>query len=52
MHKDRRIGVVVPAYNGERLIGDTLRGMPDWVDRVYLWWTMAARTGPARLQPR
>ena len=36
MHKDLKIGVVVPAYNEERLIGDTLRGMPEWVDRVYV----------------
>lgn len=28
------IGVVVPAYNEERLISDTVSGMPDFVDKI------------------
>jgi glycosyltransferase involved in cell wall biosynthesis len=31
-----RIGVVVPAYNEELLIGETLRGMPEYVDKIYV----------------
>ncbi|MCQ1535115.1 glycosyltransferase [Methanosarcina sp. KYL-1] len=31
-----RIGVVVPAYNEELLIGDTLKGIPEYVDRIYV----------------
>ncbi len=34
MYKDRRIGVVIPAYNEERLISKTLETLPDFVDRV------------------
>jgi glycosyltransferase involved in cell wall biosynthesis len=32
--RGRRIGVIVPAFNEERLIGKTLGGMPPGVDRV------------------
>lgn len=35
VYKGKRIAVVVPAYNEEELILDTLRGMPDIVDRIY-----------------
>ena len=31
-----RIGVVVPAYNEERLITATVDGIPDYVDRIYI----------------
>jgi len=31
-----RIAVVVPAHNEERLIGETLSGIPDYVSRVYV----------------
>lgn len=36
MYGGLRIGVVVPAYNEERLIGRTLETMPDFVDRVFV----------------
>ena len=36
MYRERRIAVVVPAYNEELLIGPTLDTMPECVDRVYV----------------
>ena len=35
MYRGLRVAVVVPAYNEETLIGDTLAGIPELVDRVY-----------------
>lgn len=36
MYRDHRIGVAVPAYNEEKLIGKTLSGIPEFVDRIYV----------------
>ena len=32
----KRVAVVVPAYDEERLVGETLHGIPTFVDRVYV----------------
>ncbi|MFD1571298.1 glycosyltransferase family 2 protein [Halorubrum laminariae] len=36
MYRDHTIGVVVPAYNEEGLIGNVIRTMPGFVDRIYV----------------
>ncbi len=36
MYKGLRIGVVVPAYNEEDLIGETLFGIPDYIDHIFV----------------
>jgi len=35
-YQGKKIAVVVPAHNEELLIGETLRGIPDFVARVYV----------------
>ena len=36
LYRDHRVAVVVPAYNEELLIGETLTGVPDYVANVYV----------------
>lgn len=36
MYRDHTISVVVPAYNEELLIVDTLESVPDFVDKIYV----------------
>ena len=32
----KRVAVVIPAYNEERLVGPTIEGIPNFVDRIYV----------------
>lgn len=36
MYKDKKIALVIPAYNEEKLIARTLEGIPDVIDTVYV----------------
>ena len=36
MYKGKSIGIVVPAYNEELLIGKTLSTIPDFVDKIFV----------------
>lgn len=36
MYSDHTVGVVIPVYNEEGFIGDVIREMPDYVDRMYV----------------
>lgn len=36
MYKEQKIGVVIPAYNEQLLILETLSGMPEYVDQIFV----------------
>lgn len=36
MYESYTLGIVVPAYNEEKLISGTLQGMPEFADRIYV----------------
>ncbi|HUU79115.1 MAG TPA: glycosyltransferase [candidate division Zixibacteria bacterium] len=36
MYNGKKIGIVIPAYNEEDLIDDTLNGMPSFADTIYV----------------
>ncbi len=36
MYKKHKVGVVIPAYNEELLIAETIRSVPEFVDNIYV----------------
>ena len=36
MYKGRRVAVVIPAYNEERFIGQVIRALPEFVDKIII----------------
>lgn len=56
MYEDNTVGVVVPAYNEERFVGEVIDTIPGYVDRIYVvddcsvddtWSVIQARAAPA-----
>jgi len=50
MYSQHRIGIVIPAYNEENLIQDTLRSIPPFVDRVYVVDDGSTDSTPAKIK--
>ncbi|NTW21691.1 MAG: glycosyltransferase, partial [Nostocales cyanobacterium W4_Combined_metabat2_030] len=36
MYRNKRISLVIPAYNEEKVIGRTLQNIPELIDRIYV----------------
>ena len=36
MYKNKKIGVVIPAYNEAKFIADVVTGLPDYIDKVFI----------------
>ena len=36
MYKGHKIAVVVPAYNEQLLLPETIRGMPEYIDKIII----------------
>jgi len=36
VYRDKKIALVIPAYNEEKLIKPTLENVPDTIDRIYV----------------
>jgi glycosyltransferase involved in cell wall biosynthesis len=34
MYKESKIAAVLPVYNEEKFIGDVIRSIPDYIDRI------------------
>lgn len=52
MYRDKRIAVVVPAYNEENKIGPMLDGLPDIVDTIYVIDDCSTDRTPQVIQER